>query len=486
MTLDELSSRSDETLALPFDQYQRYRLVADLVERLRAGRGALRILDVGGRTALLRSFLPDDNVHLVDVEPSDVDGLVLGDGGRLPFVSNAFDVVAAFDTLEHVPVQYREAFVAECARVCRGHVMIAGPYAAPRVDEAEELLKSFMLEKLDLRHRYLEEHREYGLPDRERVEAQLTGLGGRVRSYGHANLDRWLVLMCMEMYLDHDPVLRPLGERFFRFYNAALYASDHAEPVYRHVVLSAFDGSEPPSVEGLLDPPVAPEGALRTLTDFGVELLAVDREKDVWRPELKRLEAVVAGLEKDLSEHKDAMATAERDLDEHKATVAKLRGEREQAEREQVEVRAGLEADLREHQGSLADERTAREAAVEARKLALDELAAEAERAREVREALEADLAAHRGSLEETSRDLDEHRKVVASLTADLDAHRAHAGALEHDVQRITGEREATRAELEATEAQLAQARAALDAARADLRDRWDSLKRAFGPKRSF
>jgi len=85
---------------LPFDQYQRYRLVADLVERLaEASDEPLRVLDVGGRTALLREFLPNVRVELVDMEASEVEGLVLGDGSALPFATESFDVVCAFDTL---------------------------------------------------------------------------------------------------------------------------------------------------------------------------------------------------------------------------------------------------------------------------------------------------------------------------------------------------------------------------------------------------
>ena len=84
-----------DLLALPFDQYQRYRLVADLVDRVRIDDRPFRILDVGGRTALLRAFLPNDDVALVDVDPSDAEGLVLGDGSKLPYQDGAFEVVAA-------------------------------------------------------------------------------------------------------------------------------------------------------------------------------------------------------------------------------------------------------------------------------------------------------------------------------------------------------------------------------------------------------
>ena len=72
---------------MPFDQYQRYRLVADLINQVRPEGRKLRVLDVGGRTGLLKRFLPSDHIELVDLEASDEPGLVLGDGARLPFIS---------------------------------------------------------------------------------------------------------------------------------------------------------------------------------------------------------------------------------------------------------------------------------------------------------------------------------------------------------------------------------------------------------------
>ena len=198
-------------VSLPFDQYQRYRLVADLVDRARGDRGALRILDVGGRTGLLAKFLPQDKIELVDLEPSEVGGLVLGDGSRLPFAAESFDAVVSFDTLEHVPKRRRRAFVEESWRVAKSWVIHAGPYQAKRVEEAEARLRGFLTEKLELHHRYLEEHHSHGLPKRQDVESRLRELGGEVVSVGHANIERWLGLMCLSMYMDRDAPLRGLA-----------------------------------------------------------------------------------------------------------------------------------------------------------------------------------------------------------------------------------------------------------------------------------
>ena len=392
----------DDLLRLPFDQYQRYKLVADLVERVRTGKQPLRILDVGGRTALLRKFLPNDRVELVDVEASDEKDLVLGSGGALPFLDNSFDVVAAFDTLEHVPPEFREDFVRECARVAECHVILAGPYRTPEVDEAEEILVGFMADKLGVKHRYLAEHREYGLPVRAQTEQWLGDAGGRVMSVGHANLDRWLVLMCLELYLDNDPLLRDLAQRFFAFYNRSMYSSDHGDAVYRHAVVASLGDSREPSIEGLFDGPRAPEGATQALLTMGLEVIAFDGEKDAWKPEIKRLEKVIHGLEKNLTGHQKRLADTTEDLSEHKSTLTDERSQRAQEAAEQASIIKSQGEDLAGHQEALAELEP--------------ELAAQVKVSKELAE----DLEGHRAHLTELESGMEAHQLAVSNLQASL------------------------------------------------------------------
>ena len=392
----------DDLLRLPFDQYQRYKLVADLVERVRTGKQPLRILDVGGRTALLRKFLPNDRVELVDVEASDEKDLVLGSGGALPFLDNSFDVVAAFDTLEHVPPEFREDFVRECARVAECHVILAGPYRTPEVDEAEEILVGFMADKLGVKHRYLAEHREYGLPVRAQTEQWLGDAGGRVMSVGHANLDRWLVLMCLELYLDNDPLLRDLAQRFFAFYNRSMYSSDHGDAVYRHAVVASLGDSREPSIEGLFDGPRAPEGATQALLGMGLEVIAFDGEKDAWKPEIKRLEKVIHGLEKNLTGHQKRLADTTEDLSEHKSTLTDERSQRAQEAAEQASIIKSQGEDLAGHQEALAELEP--------------ELAAQVKVSKELAQ----DLKGHRAQLIELKADIEAHQLAVSNLEASL------------------------------------------------------------------
>ena len=286
-----------DLLELPFDQYQRYRLVADILKEVRPKGRTLSILDVGGRTALLRQFLPKDRVTAVDLEQGDEPGLVLGDGSRLPFQDGSFDVVAAFDTLEHVPPARRTAFVDECARVASRWVVLTGPYASKRVNEAEERLVDFLREKLKTEHRYLNEHRSHGLPSLGRVERTLHKHGLQTVCVGQGNLDRWLGLMCLELYLDADPCLRPVARRFFRFYNQTLYSSDHGGDMYRHALVGAKGEARLPKRVASERDQAAPPAATPSVLALASELPSPDSERDAWTPELERVRGAIPDLQ---------------------------------------------------------------------------------------------------------------------------------------------------------------------------------------------
>lgn len=419
---------------LPFDQYQRYRLVSDLVNEVRKKGEHFTILDVGGRTGLLRAFLPKDEVALVDLEPSDVPGLVLGDGSRLPFKDDAFDVVATFDTLEHVPPPRRAAFVSECARVAKRWVFIAGPYQSKEVEEAERILQRFLVDKLEVEHRYLEEHRHNGLPSLAETKAGLAKEGAEVASIGHGNLERWLALMSLSMYLDYEPRLRPLATRIFSFYNENLYASDHALPVYRHAVVAAFDGAKLPQGTSGLEAPVAPRGVLERFRDVADEVVSFDRARTDWREERARLAEILATLERDLSGHRASLADA----------TAALATEREQSTRMRTELEADVEARRLEAEhlhDVLREERRTTAATVlelstdlEAHRASKAELENRVGEQEAVIRVLESDLEQHKRSLADVQTIADEQRAGIEALHAALDDRHAAVATLETNI----------------------------------------------------
>ena len=409
---------------LPFDQFQRYELVRALLESVRAGGERFRILDVGGRTALLREFLPSDLIELVDVVPSEVEGLVLGSGAELPFKDASFDAVCAFDTLEHVPPSLRDDFVRECARVADRYVILAGPYDSPRVAEAEETLLDFLRARLDWEHQYLLEHRQNGLPSMPIALDLLTHAGARTATVGHGELSRWLALMCVELYLEHETLLKGLAPQLYRFYNEHLFPFDHGEEVYRHAVIAAFGDAPMPSADAVLGAAsLSLSAADAVLAEAGRELLRYDSLRDTYLPEMERLHGVVASLEKDLDGHRREAAELTADLAGHSATVEALRGESQAGRREAEGERASFESE----------------------RVAFKEVLAHKE---ERLGALTADLAGHRTKLEELERlraqelvelgvrgeRLDE---VNQELTAQNDVVRRAHEQLDETVQRI-------------------------------------------------
>ena len=497
-----------DVLDLPFDQYQRYELVRALLESVRAPGETFQVLDVGGRTALLREFLPKDRVELVDVDPSDVDGLVLGSGAQLPFQSDSVDVVAAFDTLEHVPPALRDAFVAECARVARRYVILAGPYDSPRVAEAEEILLAFLRDRLDWTHRYLEEHRINGLPDAGATRAVLEAAGAKVEMLGHGALDRWLLLMCLELYAEHEPMLRELAGRAYRLYNEHLFRSDHGDDVYRHAVVAVFGDGPAPHLRDALDAPgSAPAGATEVFRELGQELMRYDALRDSYAPEMERLHGVVAALETDRDEHAKSLAvqghdlvetrktletvehdlgetrlvrdTLQADLEESRVTIAALRAE---AEREKAEVKkiladrearlGAIQADLDGHRGTVAELERLREA----------ELAELETRGRALSE-LRDRLASRDAEIAEALALLD--RALAGASEPDRsEEHRGEPGlgergaSLESGLSALAASRDALAASRDALRVERDEARDLLERVR---RSRWGKIGRMLG-----
>ncbi len=96
--------------------------------------------------------------------------------GPFPWRDGAFDTVACLDTLEHMPADVREPFVAECARVAARQVFLA----CPTVDGAAlDRFFRAMYEGVGVEPpAWLDEHDEHGLPTAAEVEAACTAAVG--------------------------------------------------------------------------------------------------------------------------------------------------------------------------------------------------------------------------------------------------------------------------------------------------------------------
>jgi hypothetical protein len=246
---------SPDSYDIPFDQYQRYRLSADLARASYDGRGApdgFRLLDVGGYhqdfygrpQRPIRDFVDWAPSVSVDLAPGRLAAYVRARGDALPFADASFDCVCSVDVLEHVPPARRAALLGELSRVA-GHLMIvAAPFASPLVSRAEAILAAFIERTLGYVQTQLAEHRAHGLPSLEETLHALSGFGWTVATFPYGNLWRWLFMMLDKHALAALTGSRRVHGALDTRYNREIYPDDREPPCYRHFIVAARDPAD--------------------------------------------------------------------------------------------------------------------------------------------------------------------------------------------------------------------------------------------------
>ncbi len=227
-----------DKLELPFDQYQRYKIVEELAGLIRDGR-RLRVLDVGGHPGLITEFLPEDDTFILDVLPSEAWNCVQGDGARLPFENDSFDLVVSIDTLEHIPSDRRLGFLEEQLRVSKDYVLLAAPFEDENVSLAEQIVNEFFIKKIGRPNESLEEHFANRLPGLTETRSFFDESGVQHLEIPNGYLYNWLVMMmalpAVQALRDSEELVAMLN----RFYNQNFYVTDNRGPCYRTVILAS-------------------------------------------------------------------------------------------------------------------------------------------------------------------------------------------------------------------------------------------------------
>lgn len=328
-----MTDADDPRLRLPFDQYQRYRVAADLLALLGADKG-VRLLEVGGAPGFVEQFLPETQLYVVDRYGEHEGRYAVADGARLPFADGSFDVVLTLDTLEHVPAVDRPDFLAECRRVSRDLVVLSAPHASDQVVLAEDALHAFIKARFGETFETLQEHRDRGLPEVDETVAGLSADGWSAAVLPSGFLPRWL----LGMVFHHELLASGLPELpdLHAFYNATVSASDCREPAYRQVVVAgrARTSEELQRVTDQLRGGGAPGEGTVVLGAIGAAILA------------RRLELDTAGAAQraraDAAELK--VADLERQLADREAHLTSWQGRADQAQAELGHARDRLSA----------------------------------------------------------------------------------------------------------------------------------------------
>ena len=240
---------------LPFDQYQRYKVVQEIVRLIKDQQkaSALKVLDVGGVSNTregqlffpISHFLPEDATMVLDVQDYSAPNYLRVDGDSpFPLADGSFDVVVSCDTLEHVSPGRRSAFLDELLRVARQYVVLAAPFDSEDTRLAEQIFYDFHLRRLGVAQPQLHEHRLYGLPNLQALCEDLEKRDLPYVAFPSGYLYNWLLMMVIKDYVLSLPDSTALHAAIDRLYNRHFFASDQRAPAYRHVLVISLQGEQ--------------------------------------------------------------------------------------------------------------------------------------------------------------------------------------------------------------------------------------------------
>jgi arylsulfatase len=244
-SLDEKKFRCDTgyeyELTLPFDQYQRYRIVADIVSKYRTNTNRFKILEVGaGLEENIKKFLPNDEIYFMDKDyPEEYkqrDDYIACDITKSD-LEGEYDIVISIDCYEHITPMDREIYVRRLLRLSRVATIIAAPFDTADVSESEIIANELYRQIHGKDHRWLREHIQNGLPSLSNTVRLIDKQGMNHTIIPNGYLPRWFDMISVSLIAEGKAEFAKFVRKMTEFYNQYFYCYDNMKPAYRQVII---------------------------------------------------------------------------------------------------------------------------------------------------------------------------------------------------------------------------------------------------------
>ncbi|MBI5184939.1 MAG: methyltransferase domain-containing protein [Nitrospinae bacterium] len=225
-------------LEQPFDKFQRYISIKEIIETIEAEEGPARdssFLDVGGYPGDITAFLPGRRIFFLDTIQDRIPDYIRGNAASLPFKNGSMDIVICSDMLEHLPPPIRPLVLDEMARVGKGWILVGCPIKLEEIECSEKIVGNFHKALLSKEHPWLKEHSHLGLPREEFLHEYFSKKGLACLDIPNGNLLNWLFMMLVNEYINSIPENQYAAKAINHYFNLQFSHTNRQVPVYRYI-----------------------------------------------------------------------------------------------------------------------------------------------------------------------------------------------------------------------------------------------------------
>ena len=232
--------KNESILDLPPDLYSRNYIISKGISEYKKQKGLqkVKILDIGGVNGRFGDFIdPGDELVIVDIRESSEPNSFIGDATSMTmFKDKSFDIVISGDVFEHIPQNQRNDFISESLRVAKYLVIHAAPFENEYVSNCELLIRDFFRETVGYDHKWLKEHCEEGLPNKQDFENLISDKGYTFVCIGSNNIFNWLLIQYFDILKFSFGISPEEIKEIHKFYNSYMgYLETNNDIFYRYV-----------------------------------------------------------------------------------------------------------------------------------------------------------------------------------------------------------------------------------------------------------